>query len=409
MNPLCSKWSWTYQKYAHLLDSLVKRQGPQFVYQSNPNELTDEIPVFTFHLALPEWFEEQCKYLKDNQYRTLSGDEFLTALRSPKREMKKSVVLTFDDGLKHVWTVAYPILKKYNLKAMCFLIPACVSEGKYPIRPTLEDYWKGHAPLKDILNLRDDDTAFATWEEIKIMHESGVIDFQSHTMHHSLVFASNKVFTFMNPRYNKNHYGNFNIPIYSKEGVDVMDRVPIMGMPIYSSMPRMSATRRYFDDESIRRRCIERVEKEGAEKFFANPKWPNILRKLVQQGWENGKVTDKYEDPQERDRVVLEELRQSRLAIESHLCGKEVKHLCFPWYEAEEFAVQASKIAGFQANYFGHHWKRATNSPGPEPVAITRMEEIFLKRLPGKDRDSLFDIVHRLYAAKKVPAILAQT
>ena len=90
--------------------------------------------MFTFHTVLPDIFERQCRYLASNGYKTLSADEFLHTMRRPGPLVKKTVVLTFDDGLKTVWTVAYPILKKYNLKAVCFLIPGCVP-GEGPVRP----------------------------------------------------------------------------------------------------------------------------------------------------------------------------------------------------------------------------------------------------------------------------------
>ena len=126
--------------------------------------------------------------------------------------------LTFDDGLKHVWTVAFPLLKKYGLKATCFLITGCIAENDHRVRPTLEEYWKGEATLKDVLCMAPTEEALATWNEIKIMHESGVIDFQSHTMYHSLVFTSDKVFDFVHPAYNPYFYGNIFIPIYSVDG-----------------------------------------------------------------------------------------------------------------------------------------------------------------------------------------------
>ena len=123
MNPASNWISWKYQKNKHLIDSLVLRRAPRFVYERNPDPLESEIPVFTFHVALPDWFEEQCRYLADNDYKTLSAEEFYYLMTKGPKTVKRSVLLTFDDGLKHVWTVAYPILKKYGLRATCFLIP----------------------------------------------------------------------------------------------------------------------------------------------------------------------------------------------------------------------------------------------------------------------------------------------
>ena len=34
-------------------------------------------------------------------------------------------LLTFDDGRASVWSVAYPLLKQYGMRGVCFLIPGC--------------------------------------------------------------------------------------------------------------------------------------------------------------------------------------------------------------------------------------------------------------------------------------------
>ena len=126
MNPLSQRLSWAYQKNEHLIQSLLLRNAPAFVYSSAPPELSGEVPVFTFHGVDSESFERQCCFLADNGYRTLSAEEFVRVIGSGDAPPRKSIVLTFDDGLKSVWTVAYPLLRKYGLRAICFLIPGCI-------------------------------------------------------------------------------------------------------------------------------------------------------------------------------------------------------------------------------------------------------------------------------------------
>ena len=58
-------------------------------------------------------FENQIKYLKKN-YKIISYDEF--------KEGKKGVLLTFDDGFIDNYKFAYPILKKYNVPALFFIL-----------------------------------------------------------------------------------------------------------------------------------------------------------------------------------------------------------------------------------------------------------------------------------------------
>ena len=406
MNPISHRFSWTFQKRRHYLDTFIFRRAPEFIYRSSVGTMRGEIPVFTFHLALPEWFEEQCRFLVENGYRTLTCAEMLSYLQNGKRPVAKAIMLTFDDGLKHVWTVAYPILKKYNLKATCFLIPGCISVTDRRVRPNLEDFWSGTASMDEIMRLEENGTNLATWPEIECMHSSGVIDFQSHTMYHSLVFTSPKVFDFVNPRYNVHFYGNVRVPIYQQGGRDNVGREPLLGMPVYFSKPRMQADRRYFDDERLREHCIQTVSAEGPETFFGKRSWRAVLRQKVREFRRWHQLNERFEEPVERDLSVYRELRESKETIEAHLPGKKVTHLCFPWYDAASFAVAAAVKAGFKACYFGTVSGRGTNRPGDSPLSVTRVEDIFLERLPGKGRKSVLELLKKVWDLRHLGQML---
>jgi len=58
-----------------------------------------------------------------NNYRTLKADELHDLITEKKKYKKKIVALTFDGGLRSLWSVAYPILKKYGLNAISFIVP----------------------------------------------------------------------------------------------------------------------------------------------------------------------------------------------------------------------------------------------------------------------------------------------
>ncbi|AEB76861.1 polysaccharide deacetylase family protein [Clostridium botulinum] len=99
------------------------------------------VPVIMYHsikyeknncVRLPkENFENQMKYLKDNNYTTLTLDELYSFFENNIPIPKKSVVLTFDDGYKDNYETAYPILKKYGFKATVFVITNCIDTGEY--------------------------------------------------------------------------------------------------------------------------------------------------------------------------------------------------------------------------------------------------------------------------------------
>ncbi|MFQ5768308.1 MAG: polysaccharide deacetylase family protein [Acidobacteriota bacterium] len=397
MNPISHPLHWKYQKNAHLVRTLLLHQAPEFVYRRRPEVVEGEIPVFTFHGVDPEQFEAQCLHLAENGYRTLTSAEFESVLSGRTRLQRSSVLLTFDDGLKEVWTVAFPLLRRYGLKATCFLIPGLIPAGEPPPRPNLAHAWREDRPVSEILAGRPGEPPVATWPEIRIMHESGVVDFQSHTMYHALVHTSGRVFDFVNPNYDPYFYGNLLIPLYRQGGKDVLARTPVPGMPIYAARPRMQAPVRFLDDERVRDRCAALVAREGPRTFFADPGWRRRLRRIVQQESAASTAPGRFESPEERDREVLDELIRSRRIIEEKLPGAEAVHLCYPWFEAHGFAMALSVEAGYRLNYFGYRPGRPTNRPGDDPLCVVRVDELYLQRLPGTGRLSLREILRQEY------------
>lgn len=120
----------------------------------------------------PSDFEEDLQYLKNNGYTTITSDDVIEYLFHGKVLPPKSVILSIDDGSLGVYTNAYPLLKKYNMKADFNVI------GE-----EIDATWdKLHAG-----GTRDnDDAPYCTWEELQEMSDSGVINICSHTygLHH---------------------------------------------------------------------------------------------------------------------------------------------------------------------------------------------------------------------------------
>lgn len=61
----------------------------------------------------PAYLESVVKYFLDQKYEIISLDQLVVALRRKKND-KKYVVFTFDDGYVDNFSYAYPIFKKYN-------------------------------------------------------------------------------------------------------------------------------------------------------------------------------------------------------------------------------------------------------------------------------------------------------
>jgi peptidoglycan/xylan/chitin deacetylase (PgdA/CDA1 family) len=82
----------------------------------------------------PEAFASQLDWLKDNDYETLSLEEFISYVKKGEGFPEKSVLITFDDGYAGLPDRVIPELKKRNMKAAVFIIIDRLgeTEDRYP-------------------------------------------------------------------------------------------------------------------------------------------------------------------------------------------------------------------------------------------------------------------------------------
>jgi len=141
--------------------SLLKKLLPNEVFvpilmyhhiEVNPKP---EDPIWASLFVTPEQLDSQLLYFKSNGYNTISLDDLYQSLTSNTLLPKNPIVLTFDDGYKSFYQNAYPLLKKYKMKATEFVITQVET-----------------AP------------AYLSWDEIIEMDKSGLIEFGAHTRHH---------------------------------------------------------------------------------------------------------------------------------------------------------------------------------------------------------------------------------
>ena len=136
------------------------------------DEISTRVPILMYHhlsedvtnseMVSPELFEAQIRALSEAGYTGVSFDELQAYVLRGEPLPDKPVVITFDDGYESNYTLAYPILQKYSMKATIFAIG--VSFGK--------DHYK--------------DTDYAITPhfgaaEAAEMTASGLISIQSHT------------------------------------------------------------------------------------------------------------------------------------------------------------------------------------------------------------------------------------
>ena len=155
-----------------------------------------QLPVFHLHQVTPNQLEPLLTYLVDNRYTTVTSDAVAAYVSRQRSLGPRTVVLTFDDAWGSLWTVAWPLLRRYALSAIAFAIPTRILDAPAP-RPTLDD---GVAPREAGL-VDTSGTPFVTWPELRAMHTSGVIDVQSHALTHAAIFCSDRPVNFVTPAF----------------------------------------------------------------------------------------------------------------------------------------------------------------------------------------------------------------
>lgn len=107
------------------------------------HEAAHRIPVLMYHdvqdiqkttntnVMPTTTFEAQLKWLKENNYTTITAEEFIDAYQGKISLPKNSVLITLDDGFKSIKTIVNPLLKKYNMNAVSFIIGSYKERAKW--------------------------------------------------------------------------------------------------------------------------------------------------------------------------------------------------------------------------------------------------------------------------------------
>ncbi len=109
-------------------------------------------------------FEEQMKYLNESGYTPIFASEIANA-----KQYKKPIIITFDDGYKDVYTNAFPILKKYNIKANIYIISGWINGDVYMSTADLKEM--ASSPLIEVGSHTVSHKALATLGESQIEEE----------------------------------------------------------------------------------------------------------------------------------------------------------------------------------------------------------------------------------------------
>lgn len=121
----------------------------------------DQYAVSTRNLA------SQFDWLRANGYSVISLQQLIDARQGRSKLPPNAVLLTFDDGLRSVYTKVFPLLRAFKYHAVVAVV------GAWADLPPGGSVDYGVRPFT-----RDD---FATWAQLREMQESGLIEVASHT------------------------------------------------------------------------------------------------------------------------------------------------------------------------------------------------------------------------------------
>jgi hypothetical protein len=341
---------------------------PSFVYPG-VDRRPDVVPIFVQHELNLETFKETLEYLHRNGYRTLHCDE-LAGLMSDGQGTGNEVMLTFDDGLRWLYEVAFPVLKQFDVKVVAFVCPGLIEDH----------HGRGEDP----------DSNLCTWAQLSEMIESGLVDVQCHGLRHARVWVSPDVIGFLTarsrhvvrderlmPAFRRNAFGNGSTP-----------RCPTPGAPVRPHRPALRSPRR-FDDAALAERCMLAIDRYGP-RFYENVDWL--------KGHQTGELgaTGRWVEGEERAYEMLDALVQARHLLEDHLSPASARHFAWPWWRGCAMAEWAVREAGFRTAFGGpdaYRFRQRTTSL--DPYAIPRMSLDWHARLPGIGRKTFAGLIGR--------------
>lgn len=124
--------------------------------------ITDDPAQVKEYVISSAMLEEDLKWLKENGYTTVSIAQLADYTENGAKLPEKPILLTFDDGYCNNYTRAFPLLQKYNAKAVISVIGS-------------------ESDISSSTMYRDCDHSNISWGEAAIMAGSGLIEIGSHT------------------------------------------------------------------------------------------------------------------------------------------------------------------------------------------------------------------------------------
>ena len=351
-----------------------------------------EIPVFTYHDVETQVFARDLEFLHSNGYRTLSLEEYLTA-RNGGRVPARAVLLTFDDARKSFWTVALPLLRTFEARAVLFVPTHWMTQkwGHSSFPAAEQTHSTTAREMRNVPISAAADDLFMSWQEVRGCVESGLVDVQSHAHRHALVAISQQLVDFAHPQALA-RFDIYDWPMRDLVGAEELGR-PAPGTPVYRSMPLLSATRRFVENAELAEACRDLVQRKGGDDFFKQPQWRQELTDLHRQLGE--RLQGRFMGDEEFSALVASEFELSRELFRKHL-GCPPTCIAYPWMLGSPLSLELAKRHGLRSAFGVALDYRAERRSARLPLPVFgRLKCDWLQFLPGQRRSNVLKAVGR--------------
>jgi len=149
-----------------LAAALAPAADARFMALSYHEVLADHEPLTPTAVRASD-LARQFAWLRANDFHPVSVEQILAARAGGRPLPAKSILLTFDDGFKDAYTRVFPLLKLFDYPAVIALVGQWmdVPEGQ------IVDYDGKPVPRGK----------FLTWEQVREMQASGLVEVASHS------------------------------------------------------------------------------------------------------------------------------------------------------------------------------------------------------------------------------------
>ncbi len=336
--------------------------------------MNDAVPVLYYHsvgdhaesrpwsfLTTPvEVFVAQMRYLVEAGYHFADFDEVYGHLNGTTRLPRKSVFLHFDDGFLDNYAIAWPIAKTLGVRFTVFVSPEFV-DPRPLVRPTLDDVAAGRITAAELPWW-----GYLSWDELRVMQSSGVVDVQSHALTHTWYPVRDAIVDFHRP--GDAHYWLYwnrrpeRKPYWLSEYR--YESVPL-GTPVYEHAESLIARVFTPDDRDLEEALCAYVAEHGGAEFFRSRHWRARLEHVCEK--RGARRRGRAETIDEQRARCRFELAESKRCIEEKL-DKPVTLLAWPGGRASEQLLELARDVGYLAGTNGS----ALNRPAGDPSRIMR-------------------------------------